>query len=222
MTLTKLFERVYKIDSKLATENLVKGKKVYGEELVHLEKTEFRLWNPFRSKLAAALKNNLKEFPFKEKTKILYLGSAEGTTISHLSDIIGKKGIVFGVDLSARVMRKFIYLCEQRENLVPILADASQPQTYANYLEGFKIDVLFQDVSQKNQAEIFLKNARAYLKKNGHGFLTIKARSIDAKQNFSKIVKEETEKLKKEFTIIQEIDLAPFDKEHAMVFCKKK
>ena len=215
-------EGVFSIENKLATQNLIEGKKVYGEELIKVDDKEYRLWNPHRSKVAAAIKKGLKSLEIGKGSQILYLGAAEGTTISHLSDIIGENGVIFGVDISARSMRKFVYLCEQRPNMVPILADASQPMSYKEHMAGFSMDTLFQDVSQKNQAEIFLKNSRTYLKLDGYGFLSVKARSIDSKKNVDKIIEVEVEKLSKEFEILDIIPLQPFEKEHAMIYCKKK
>ncbi|MCH7902715.1 fibrillarin-like rRNA/tRNA 2'-O-methyltransferase, partial [archaeon] len=156
MKIKKLMEGVFGIENKLATQNLVEGKKVYGEELIKVDDKEYRLWNPHRSKVAAAIKKGLKSLEIGKGSQILYLGAAEGTTISHLSDIIGENGVIFGVDISARSMRKFVYLCEQRPNMVPILADASQPMSYKEHMAGFSMDTLVQDVSKKNQAEIFL------------------------------------------------------------------
>ena len=97
-------------EKKLATENLVPKKQVYKEKLVVKKGIEYRLWDPFRSKLAACLMNGLTDFPFKENSNVLYLGVSTGTTISHISDIIGPKGIVFGVEHSSRVARDFLDL----------------------------------------------------------------------------------------------------------------
>ena len=43
----------------VATRNLTPGISVYGEELI-TEDVEYRLWNPRRSKLSAAILNGLK------------------------------------------------------------------------------------------------------------------------------------------------------------------
>ena len=95
-------------EEKIATENLVPGKQVYNEKLLLKKGIEYRLWDPFRSKLAASVMNGLNDFPFTEKSNILYLGVSTGTTISHISDIIGPNGIVFGVEHSSRVARDFL------------------------------------------------------------------------------------------------------------------
>ena len=85
-------------EEKLATVNLVPGNQVYNEKLVQYEGVECRIWNPFRSKLAAAIMNGLDDFPFVEKSDVLYLGVSTGTTISHISDIVGQNGIIFGIE----------------------------------------------------------------------------------------------------------------------------
>ncbi len=213
---------VFDINGKLATRNMVPGVRVYAEELLKFEGAEYRMWDPNRSKIGAAIRKGLASLEIKPGSKVLYLGAAEGTTISHLSDVVGPNGMIFGVDISARSMRKFVYLCEERKNIVPILSDASQPMTYKEYIASFSIDALVQDVSQKNQADIFLKNARTYLKAGGFGYLAIKVRSISASDSFEKVVEEERKKLENEFEILEVIDLAPFEKEHAMIVCKRK
>ncbi len=220
MALNTLFEGVFGTDSLVMTKNLDKGRKAYGEELVSIQGTEYRVWNPYRSKLCAAIRNGLKELPLKRGSKVLYLGSAEGTTISHISDIVGKEGAVFGIDISAKAMRKFTYLCESRDNIIPVLADASGPESYAEYVGDFKIDLLYQDVSQKNQGEIFSKNAEMHLREGGYGMLAVKARSISPTRPLMEIVDSEIEKVKG-LKAVQKIPLKPFDKEHVMVIFRK-
>ncbi|MFH1544711.1 MAG: fibrillarin-like rRNA/tRNA 2'-O-methyltransferase [archaeon] len=222
MEVKLIFPGIYSFKNKILTKNMIKGEKVYGEELTELDGIEYRSWNPFRSKLAAAIKNGLKEVPVKEGTNILYLGVAEGTTASHLSDIIGEKGMLVGIDVSARAMHKFIQLCDKRKNLLPILADSDKPEGYEDELNGIEFNLLYQDISQKNQAEIFIKNAEKFLKKGRKGLLVVKARSISQEKKAEKIFEEETNKLEKEFNVIQVISLKPFDKEHVMVYCGKK
>lgn len=222
MPLKEISPGIYQSSRKLFTRNLTPGTRVYGEDLIAEGGIEYRYWEPYRSKLAAALQNNIGELPLHEGNTVLYLGAAEGTTASHISDIIGEKGLLFGVDISAKVMQRFTWLCERRKNMVPVLADAARPETYREHLAGFKIDVLYQDVSQRNQAEIFLRNAHAYLKISGYGLLTVKARSISSVEKPGKIISDEVSKLEKEFRVLKVIDLKPFEKEHAMVLCERK
>lgn len=217
-----MFPAVFVEKNKVYTKSIAPRTTVYGERVVRKNGTDYREWNPFRSKLCAALKNGLKEMPIKPNGNALYLGAGEGTTVSHISDIVGAKGAVFGVDVSAIAFKKFLKVCEKRANIYPILADASRPKEFAKYLEGFKIDLLFQDVSQKNQPGIFIANAREFLQKNATGLLSLKARSVDSSKKPEKVFREERNKLAKEFEVIQQVHLRPFEKDHAMFLCKKK
>jgi len=218
----QLFGGVFEHKNRILTKNLVLKQQVYGEKLLKLKGREYREWAPFRSKLCAAIKNGLKTLPLKQGSNVLHLGIAEGTTASHISDIIGKKGIIFGVDVSEKTMKRLLGLCEKRENILPILADANKPEEYAEHLKGYKIRLLFQDVAQKNQAEIFNKNARAFLEKGAFGMIAIKAQSISSTKPASKVFAEQERILKQEFKILQAIHLKPFEKDHMFFLLEKE
>ena len=220
--ISKITDGVYSVGNSIATQNLAPGKSVYGEQLFKYGGKEYRFWDPSRSKVGAAIKKGMRNMAFGSGSKILYLGAAEGTTISHMSDIVGADGVIFGVDISARSMRKFIYLCEERPNIVPILADANSPMTYKEQLGGFTIDAIVQDVSQKNQAEILMRNCHAYLKAGGFAYLSLKVRSISSTDPVAVVVEEEAKKLEKEFEILEIINLEPYEKDHAMIVGKRK
>ena len=176
MTLTELFDGVFKLDGKLATKNLVPGNRVYDEELKTVGGTEYRLWNPYRSKLAAALSNRLKTMKIAKGSSVLYLGAATGTTSSHVSDIVEMNGSVYCVEISKRSMRDLLNVCEKRENMFPIFEDARKIEAYAD--DVGTVDILYQDVSAPDQAEMFLRNA-TLLKKGGYAYVAIKSQSID-------------------------------------------
>ena len=220
--MNQIFPGVFEQNGKILTKSFAPGTKVYGEKTISVNRVEYREWDAWRSKLGAAIKNGLKAMPVVPNSNILYLGSAEGTTVSHVSDIVGENGIVFGIDVSATVMRKFVSISEARKNIVPILADANNPENYEKELEGFNIDVLFQDVSQKNQSEIFCKNAEKFLPKGKFGLIAIKAKSIAVEKDSKKVFAEEKIKLEKCFNVLQEINLQPFHKEHCLFLCEKK
>ena len=204
---------------KLATENLIPGNQVYKEKLVTKKGTEYRLWDPFRSKLAGAILNGLEEFPFKNKATVLYLGASTGTTVSHISDIVGPSGIIFAVEHASRVARDFLdRVAAYRSNIIPILQDARKPKEYISIFG--KVDIIYADIAQPDQTEIVIDNCNTYLKKGGYLFLVIKTRSIDVTKDPSKIVYEEITKLKSKFFILQKIDLHPYDKDHAMVIAR--
>ena len=203
-------------EKKLATENLVPGNQVYNEKLVKIKGIEYRTWDPFRSKLAASIYNGLDDFPFKIKSDVLYLGVSTGTTISHISDIIGNSGIIFGVEHASRVARDFLdRVASHRNNIVPIIQDARKPNEYFSVSK--KVDIVYVDIAQPDQTNIAIENCKMFLKNNGYLFLVIKSRSIDVTKDPKKIFEGEIKKLEGSFKINQVINLGPYDKDHAIV-----
>jgi fibrillarin-like pre-rRNA processing protein len=204
---------------RLATINYVEGNQVYGEKLYKKSGVEYRVWDPFRSKLAAALTIGLDVFPIKYGTKVLYLGASTGTTVSHISDIVGNSGIIFAVEHASRVARDFLdRVANFRKNITPILQDAKHPEQYFS-IYG-KMDVIYSDIAQPDQTEIAISNCKMFLKDGGYLFLVIKTRSIDVTQQPKKTIENEIKKLHSNFSVIQNIDLEPYDKDHAMVVAK--
>lgn len=205
-------KNVYKKGNQLLTVSFAPGTTVYDEYIVKENKTEYRQWNPRRSKLAAYLLNGGRKFPFTKNSKVLYLGAASGTTASHLSDIV-TEGMIYCVEFSQRSFRDLVLVCQTRKNMVPILEDAHFPERYKP-MTG-RVDVVYQDISQKDQVLIFLKNLRACLKKSGYGMLMVKARSIDVAAVPSSIFKSVKQELKMEgLKILEEINLEPYAKDH--------
>ncbi|MBW2978484.1 fibrillarin-like rRNA/tRNA 2'-O-methyltransferase [Candidatus Woesearchaeota archaeon] len=199
------------------TENLLKGVQVYSEKLISQEKTEFRGFSPNDSKIASALRQGLEYLELTDTSLILYLGASTGTTVSHLSDIV-TKGMIFAVESAPVVARELVFLAEKRNNIAPILADANQPEKYQDNI--VKVDFLYQDVAQKNQVDIFLKNLE-FLKDNCLAFLAVKARSIDFSRPKEEIFINVEEKLKKHLKILQKIDIGNFQKDHCIFVCRK-
>jgi len=203
-------------EKKLATQNLVPGNQVYNEKLVQHKGSEYRVWNPFRSKLAAAIMNDLKNFPFNQKSDVLYLGVSTGTTISHISDIVNQGGTIFGIEHASRVARDFLdRVASHRKNIVPIIQDARKPEEFFSVYK--KVDIVYVDIAQPDQTNIAIENCRLYLKSGGYLFLVIKTRSIDVVKDPKMVIKDEIKKLETLFEIKQTIDLHPYDKDHAMV-----
>jgi len=203
-------------EKKLATQNLVPGNQVYNEKLVQHKGSEYRIWNPFRSKLAAAIMNDLKNFPFNQKSDVLYLGVSTGTTISHISDIVNQGGTIFGIEHASRVARDFLdRVASHRKNIVPIIQDARKPEEFFSVYK--KVDIVYVDIAQPDQTNIAIENCRLYLKSGGYLFLVIKTRSIDVVKDPKIVIKDEIKKLETLFEIKQTIDLHPYDKDHAMV-----
>lgn len=202
---------------KLATRNLSLGKTVYGERLIKYESVEYRLWDPFRSKLAAVVLKGLKKVPVQLGHKVLYLGAASGTTASHVSDIVGEEGHVYCVEFAARSIRELVdNVCAFRLNMSPILADARFPERYAMLVE--KVDGIYCDIAQPEQAKVLADNADVFLKAGGWVMLAIKAQSIDVTKAPSEVYKQEISVLKtRGFHIEEVVPLEPYDKAHAMI-----
>ena len=160
--------------------------------------------------------NGLRDFPFMQKSSVLYLGVSTGTTISHISDIVGQNGIIFGVEHTSRVARDFLdRVASHRKNIIPIIQDARKPQEYFSVFK--KVDVAYVDIAQPDQTDIAIANCKMYLKSNGYLFLVIKTRSIDVTKDPKKVISNEIKKLEPLFEIKQIINLQPYDKDHAIV-----
>jgi fibrillarin-like pre-rRNA processing protein len=216
----QLFEGVFEDDHGLLTRNLAPGKSVYGEELVSIDGAEYRVWNPYRSKLAAAIRNGLQELDVRPEMRLLYLGAASGTTVSHVSDIVGANGVVYAVELSYRPMRDLMErVVEARPNVIPMLNDARQPFEYSYLLE--EVDLLYCDIAQPDQTEIALMNAGAFLKPEGTILLAVKASSIDSLKPPKEVFESEVKKLlESDAEVLERIDLSPFSSAHEFVRAK--
>jgi fibrillarin-like pre-rRNA processing protein len=187
---------------------------VYGERILE----GYRLWDPFRSKLAALLLKGRSTRPaLASDAMVLYLGAATGTTVSHVSDIV-RDGLVYAVEFSPRSMRDLVRLCERRKNIVPILADAAMPEEYAFLVES--VDLVYQDVAQRNQAEIASRNCARYLKPGGDLILMLKTRSVDATASPQAVLQAEMKNMQG-LDLLQVMDLLPFHHDHFAMQAKK-
>jgi len=202
---------------RLATINLSPGIRVYGEIVVNIGGNEYRIWNPYRSKLAASILKGVKLMPIKPGSKVLYLGASTGTTVSHVSDIVGDQGTIYAVEFAPRVAREFIEkVVKYRNNIIPIYNDATQPHNYSALLD--EVDVIYCDIAQPQQAKPLADNADLYLTNGGSIMLAIKAMSIDVTKEPSETYKREMKVLtQRGFNIIDVIHLEPYDKDHAMI-----
>jgi fibrillarin-like pre-rRNA processing protein len=207
------FEGVFTDGERLYTRNSAPGTAVYGERLVNSVDVQYREWVPTRSKLAAYIRSGGRYFPFQEDSKVLYLGAASGTTASHVADIV-TKGTVYCVEISPRSFRDLVPVCESRPNMVPFLADATRPQEYSFAVSG--VDIVYQDIAQKSQAQIFIKNFGAFSARSG--LLVIKSRSEDVTQDPLRTYEESRKQLTAAGLRVHEVvRLDPMEKDHAMI-----
>lgn len=200
-----------------ATKNLSSGRNVYGERLIKHKGTEYRVWDPYRSKFSAAILKGLETVLVQPGHRVLYLGAASGTTASHVSDIVGEGGHVFCVEFSARVIRELVNnVCAFRSNMSPIMADARFPERYTSLVA--KVDDIYCDIAQPQQAKVLADNADLFLKAGGGIMLAIKARSIDVTKKPSEVYEREIQVLKaRGFSVEEVVHLEPYDKDHAMI-----
>jgi fibrillarin-like pre-rRNA processing protein len=221
------FKDIYEVTledgaKRLATKNLTPTLNVYGERLVKFKGTEFRVWDAFRSKLAGAIIKGLQNVPIEGGSKVLYLGAASGTTPSHVSDIVGESGHVYCVEFAQRSLRDLVNnVAAFRANISPLLEDARMPQHYAMFISG-KVDTIYCDVAQPEQARLLADNADFFLKAGGWVLLACKSQSIDVTMSPEAVYKQEAGVLRKRgFEIKEIVPLDPFDKAHAMIVAQR-
>jgi rRNA 2'-O-methyltransferase fibrillarin len=205
----------------LCTRNMVVGESVYGEKRISVDgpdgsKVEYRVWNPFRSKLAAGILGGIGDVYIRPGMKVLYLGASAGTTVSHVADWVGPTGLVYAVEFSHRMGRDLLNMAKKRTNVIPIIEDARLPQRY-RMLVGM-VDVVFADVAQPDQARIIALNAHQFLKNGGHIVISIKANCIDSTMPASVVFANEVMKLREEnIKPLEQLSLERYERDHALV-----
>ncbi|HIQ49684.1 MAG TPA: fibrillarin-like rRNA/tRNA 2'-O-methyltransferase [Nanoarchaeota archaeon] len=220
MQLKEKFPGIFVKGREIYTENLVKGFRYSDEKIIKIKGVEYREFNPFRSKLAAAVAKGFEHLPFPEKRDwiMLYLGAAHGYTVSYVSDILCN-GFIYAVEFSDRCFKELLPVCKERKNIAPIFADARKPEEYS-WIE--EVHALYVDIAQPDATEIAMRNADEFLKQNGILFLAIKTRSIDVTQKPKKICQAEVEKLSQAgWKILEWRMLDPFEKDHGFIIAKK-
>jgi fibrillarin-like pre-rRNA processing protein len=221
------FAEIYQIvledgAKRLATKNFAPGRNVYGERLIRVDGVEYRVWDAFRSKLAGAILKGLQTVPFASGHRVLYLGAASGTTPSHISDIVGEEGHVYCVEFAQRSLRDLVTnVVAHRTNMSPFLADARMPQKYGMFISG-KMDEIYCDIAQPEQAKVLADNADVFLKEGGWVLLAVKSQSIDVSKAPSEVYQMEAKVLKNRgFRVAQVVDLEPYDIAHAMIVAQR-
>lgn len=212
----------------LATANFAPGVSVYGEKRISVENTtknedgtpagkvEYRIWNPFRSKLAAGILGGVDNLFIKPGSKVLYLGAASGTSVSHVSDLVGPTGMVYAVEFSHRSGRDLINMASKRPNIVPIVQDARHPLKYRFLVP--MVDVIFSDVAQPDQARIVALNASMFLRQGGGLLESVKASCVDSTAAPEVVFASEVQKLKESrFFPKEQLTLEPYERDHALV-----
>jgi len=174
-----------------------------------------RVWDPFRSKLAA-LYHKGTGVEITAETRVLYLGAANGTTVSHVADYAD---VVYAVEFAPRPMQDLLEVARRRKNIVPIMADAIRPEQYAPLVE--MVDLVYQDVAQPDQATIAIRNS-AFLRVGGQIILMLKTRSVDVRKEPDVVFQETVDALTSAGFVVQEsLWLAPYHQDHAAIVCTR-
>ena len=206
-------DTIVRTDGRLYTRNSVPGDRVYGERLHIIDDVEYREWSPRRSKLSAYILSGGNVMPMTKTSNILYLGAASGTTASHISDIV-TDGMVYCVEFSQRTFRDLVKVCDTRSNMTPILADATNPSEYSFAVP--RVDVVYQDVAQKRQAEILADNMTMFSAR--YGMVAIKSRSEDVAADPGTIFRNAGNVLRdRGLRIMDTRSLEPYERDHAMI-----
>ncbi|KKA27874.1 hypothetical protein TD95_004128 [Thielaviopsis punctulata] len=214
----------------LVTRSYAPGIAVYGEKRIQTEETtkaedgssvvnkiEYRVWNPFRSKIAAGILAGVDNLYIAPGKKVLYLGAASGTSVSHVSDIVGAEGRVYAVEFSIRSGRELLQMSMKRNNINPLVFDARMPVKYRFYIDGM-VDVIFCDVAQPNPAQIVYDNARVFLRKGGYVLLSIKASCVDSTRPQEEVYADVVARMRKfNFKPKEQVSLETYERGHALV-----
>jgi fibrillarin-like pre-rRNA processing protein len=185
---------------------------VYGERMLG----DVRIWDPYRSKLSA-LYHLGKGVEISNDIRVLYLGAAHGTTVSHVADYAE---VVYAVEFAPRPMQDLLEVARRRINVVPIMADASLPEQYAPLLEP--VDILYQDVAQPDQVTIALRNC-IFLKRGGTLILMLKTRSVDTRREPGLVFRDTLPLLASGGLSVKDSSwLAPYHHDHAAIICVKE
>ena len=171
----------------------------------------WRAWDPARSKLGAMLDAGM-DVGLEGGETVLYLGAAAGTTAGRVADFAGP---TYAVEFAARPMRDLVALAETRSNLVPLLKDARDPESYAHVVEA-DVDAIVQDVATRGQADVALSNRR-FLAPDGRLLLAVKARSEDVTARPADVFEEVLEALAAGYEVLETRRLEPHHDDHLAV-----
>jgi fibrillarin-like pre-rRNA processing protein len=188
-----------------------RGPPAYGEPI----DGEWRAWDPGRSKLGAMLELGV-ETGLAGGERVLYLGAAAGTTVSHVADFAGP---TYAVEFAARPVRDLVEVADRRRNLFPLLKDARQPETYAHVVEP--VDVIVQDVATRGQGRVARKNAR-FLRDGGRLLAVVKARSEDVTRDPGAVFEAAVADLETRYDVVETVRLDRYHEDHLAVVARPR
>ena len=143
------------------------------------------------------------------------------TTCSHYSDIIGREGLIYAIDIAEIPLRDMIRVAEARKNIIPILGDCRKPEEYEDIILD-KVDFVYEDIADPDQIKILIWNCEKFLKSKGFAAIAIKSQSIDVTKKPKEVYRICLEELGKKFEILDKVELDPFEKYHLFVVMRSK
>tara|TARA_Y100000741_G_scaffold312312_2_gene256754 strand:- start:2828 stop:3469 length:642 start_codon:yes stop_codon:yes gene_type:complete len=179
----------------LATKNLIPGNSLFDEKIIQKSDSEFIEWNPYKSKLAASIRNGLQIFPISQNMNVLFVTDIFDSTILHLSNIVGNDG-------------KIRYISNQKdipENIskIPNIIKFDYEKENADK----KFDFLYLDIQDNSFLEKTILYMKKFLKNNGFSIIFLKKESkIDSNKKGVKWLIEQSSGLKKIESIIQNLN----------------
>ena len=213
---TRIFQIQIGNEEQLATKNIVEGTKTHKEKIVIVNGEEFLEWNPYKSKLAAAIRNGLQILPIIKNSKVICVNPLEESTVLHISNIVGSGGSVFIIDVDKNKKNFLNQLADTHKNIIPIY-DTVDELSSSSSITG-KVDAFYVDIPESEQIETIVKKYGSLLKNEGFLMLVVKKDDnviiendiagwmAEQRAGLNK-VREITTKLKSQFEIIQEINL---------------
>ena len=212
----RLFERVQGERRELWTEAVGDPPPVYGERWTEVSGHRCRLFEPGRSKLAAAVVRGWRGDLPAPGERWLYLGAASGTTASHVADLLGPEGRLYAVERSLRPFSRLLALSERWPNLRPILADARDPFAYAGLVPP--AEGVYCDVAQADQIEIILRNAELLVRGEGARILIALKTASMGRHRTAAGHREFAEKaLADKVALVPSVSLEPFHRGHFLL-----
>lgn len=181
---------------------------------------DYRSFPPNGTKLAAIVKMGVTNWPFTSGSRVLYLGAGAGTTVSYMADVC-PQGQIYAVEFAPEPFRSLLEVARRRSNVVPILADARNPAAYTTQV-GKPVDIVYQDVAQRDQWDIAHRNALALLAPDGWVVLVVKASSVDVARPATEVYADVRSAIRSSGLRLEEVvDLEPFDREHAVFIVRR-
>jgi fibrillarin-like pre-rRNA processing protein len=202
-----------------ATEALGTPPGVYGERLVPVRSGWWRRWDPYRSKLSAALVKGFRGPLPQPGERWLYLGAATGTTSSHVADLVGPEGAVYAVEMSLRPFARLLRLAERYPNLFPILGDARRPDDYAAWVPP--VDGVYSDIAQADQVGIARRNAELFLRDGRPLLLVLKLSSLGRGRSPDALVDRALVDLGPYHSTAPPLPLEPFHRQHRFLVARR-